>query len=117
MSSTQSDLPVPLVLAPLAGGPFTPQLAAAVCEAGGLGFLASGCLTAGESAGLIAQLRELTDRPFGVNLFAPGSASDRASTPAMWPRSTPTLLHWGVVERIVEEAGSLLEPLRAGSAG
>jgi nitronate monooxygenase len=76
MSSTLSGLPVPIVLAPLAGGPSTPQLAAAVCEAGGLGFLASGYLTAGESASLIAQTRALTDRPFGVNLFAPGSASD-----------------------------------------
>lgn len=77
MSSTLSDLPVPIVLAPLAGGPSTPQLAAAVCEAGGLGFLASGYLTAGESASLIAQTRALTERPFGVNLFAPGSTSDR----------------------------------------
>jgi len=76
MSSTLSELPVPIVLAPLAGGPSTPQLAAAVCEAGGLGFLASGYLTAGESASLISQTRALTDRPFGVNVFVPGSASD-----------------------------------------
>jgi nitronate monooxygenase len=76
MSSTLSDLQVPIVLAPLAGGPSTPELAAAVCEAGGLGFLASGYLTAGESASRISQTRALTDRPFGVNVFAPGSASD-----------------------------------------
>jgi nitronate monooxygenase len=38
--------PVPIVLAPLAGGPSTPALAAAVSEAGGLGFLGSGYLTA-----------------------------------------------------------------------
>lgn len=76
MSGTLSDLHVPIVLAPLAGGPSTPRLAAAVCEAGGLGFLASGYLTAGESASLIAQTRALTDRPFGVNLFVPGSAAD-----------------------------------------
>jgi nitronate monooxygenase len=76
MSSTLSDLQAPIVLAPLAGGPSTPQLAAAVCEAGGLGFLASGYLTADESASLIRQTRALTDSPFGVNVFAPGSASD-----------------------------------------
>ena len=42
--------PVPIVLAPLAGGPSTPALAAAVSEAGGLGFLGSGYLTAGRLA-------------------------------------------------------------------
>ncbi|WP_460339981.1 nitronate monooxygenase [Actinoallomurus acanthiterrae] len=36
------ELPVPIVLAPLAGGPSTPRLTAAVSEAGGLGFLAAG---------------------------------------------------------------------------
>ena len=44
------QLNVPIVLAPLAGGPTTPQLAAAVSEAGGLGFLAAGYLTAGRAA-------------------------------------------------------------------
>ena len=39
----------PVVLAPLAGGPSTPELAAAVSEAGGLGFLAAGYLHAGRS--------------------------------------------------------------------
>ena len=34
-----------IVLAPLAGGPTTPELAAAVTDAGGLGFLAAGYLT------------------------------------------------------------------------
>ena len=36
----------PVVLAPLAGGPSTPDLAAAVSGAGGLGFLAAGYLGA-----------------------------------------------------------------------
>jgi nitronate monooxygenase len=40
------QLGVPVVLAPLAGGPTTPQLAAAVSNGGGLGFLAAGYLTA-----------------------------------------------------------------------
>ena len=39
-------LAVPIVLAPLAGGPGTPQLAAAVSSAGGLGFLPAGYLSA-----------------------------------------------------------------------
>ena len=69
-------LDVPIVLAPLAGGPSTPELAAAVCEGGGLGFLAAGYLTAEATRERIAQTRELTARPFGVNLFVPGRASD-----------------------------------------
>jgi nitronate monooxygenase len=36
------ELDLPIVLAPLAGGPSTPALCAAVSNAGGLGFLAAG---------------------------------------------------------------------------
>lgn len=57
--------------APLAGGPTTPALAAAVCEAGGLGFLAAGYKTAAALADDIEALRRLTRRPFGVNVFYP----------------------------------------------
>jgi nitronate monooxygenase len=70
---------VPIVLAPLAGGPSTPELAAAVCEAGGLGFLAAGYLKVGDLRARIAALRALTDRPFGVNLFVPGVAADASA--------------------------------------
>jgi len=59
----------PIVLAPLAGGPSTPELAAAVSNAGGLGFLGAGYLTAEELARRIARTRELTDEAIGVNLF------------------------------------------------
>ena len=64
-------LDVPIVLAPLAGGPSTPQLTAAVCEAGAFGFLAAGYLTAERLSGQLAELRSLTVRPFGVNVFSP----------------------------------------------
>ena len=69
---------IPVVLAPLAGGPSTPELAAAVSNAGGLGFLASGYLSAAELADRRRRLDELTGRPFGVNLFVPGPAGDLA---------------------------------------
>jgi nitronate monooxygenase len=68
-------LSVPIVLAPLAGGPTTPQLAAAVTNAGGLGFLAAGYLTAGALADQIARARTLTEGPIGVNVFTPGRPS------------------------------------------
>lgn len=73
--SVLERLDVPIVLAPLAGGPSTPELAAAVCNGGGLGFLAGGYLSAGVLEERIGALRELTERPFGVNLFVPGSPS------------------------------------------
>jgi nitronate monooxygenase len=65
----------PIVLAPLAGGPSTPRLAAAVSNAGGLGMLAFGYLSPDAAHEQLAELRELTDRPFGVNVFVPGEAS------------------------------------------
>jgi nitronate monooxygenase len=68
------QLNVPIVLAPLAGGPTTPPLAAAVSEAGGLGFLAAGYLTAAALGERIAAARALTRAPLGVNVFVPGAA-------------------------------------------
>jgi nitronate monooxygenase len=57
----------------MAGGPSTPALAVAVCEAGGLGFLAAGYRSAAELADEIDAIRAATDAPFGVNVFAPPS--------------------------------------------
>jgi nitronate monooxygenase len=72
MSSALTDLfPHPIVQAPMAGGVSVPRLAAAVSEAGGLGFLAAGYKTADGMYQEIKQLRSLTARPFGVNLFMP----------------------------------------------
>jgi nitronate monooxygenase len=65
------ELDVPIVLAPLAGGPATVDLAVAVSEAGGLGFLAAGYRSADDVRGQIGELRSRTERPFGVNVFAP----------------------------------------------
>lgn len=59
----------PIVQAPLSGGPSTPELAASVSSAGGLGFLAAGYRTAEALRAEIARVRELTDAPFGVNVF------------------------------------------------
>ncbi|MFC9929464.1 nitronate monooxygenase [Streptomyces sp. NPDC127190] len=72
MSSALTDLlPHPIVQAPMAGGVSLPRLAAAVSEAGGLGFLAAGYKTADGMYQEIKQLRGLTGRPFGVNVFMP----------------------------------------------
>ncbi|MET9917056.1 nitronate monooxygenase [Streptomyces sp. NPDC059605] len=72
MSSALTDLcRYPIVQAPMAGGTSCPQLAAAVAEAGGLGFLAAGYKTADGMYNEIKQLRGLTGKAFGVNLFMP----------------------------------------------
>jgi nitronate monooxygenase len=70
------ELSVPIVLAPLAGGPSTAALAAAVSESGGLGFLASGYLSAEDLGDRIAETRRLTSRPIGVNVFVPNDPTD-----------------------------------------
>ncbi|GLZ44375.1 hypothetical protein Acsp06_05600 [Actinomycetospora sp. NBRC 106375] len=64
-------LDVPVVAAPMAGGPSTPALVAAVAAAGGMGFLAGGYLTAEALDGQLTDLADRSDRPFGVNLFLP----------------------------------------------
>jgi nitronate monooxygenase len=65
------ELREPIVQAPLAGGASTPRLAAAVNQAGGLGFLAAGYKPAEVVRRDIRELRSLTSEPFGVNIFAP----------------------------------------------
>ncbi|MFI6639785.1 nitronate monooxygenase [Streptomyces sp. NPDC050504] len=61
----------PVVQAPMAGGASCPALAAAVSGAGGLGFLAAGYKTAEAVRKEVAEVRGLTPKPFGVNLFMP----------------------------------------------
>jgi len=68
----------PIVLAPLAGGASTPELTAAVSEAGGFGFLASGYLSPEALEERMVRVRELTEAPFGVNLFVPGDPEAEA---------------------------------------
>ena len=74
MRFSLTQLEHPIVQAPMGGGPSTPALAAAVSKAGGLGFLAAGYRSAAAVREEIGELRRLTGRPFGINLFAPGPA-------------------------------------------
>ncbi len=64
----QLGIRYPILQAPMAGGPGTPQLAAAVSNAGGLGSLAGGYLQPEALRQAIVAVRALTDRPFAVNL-------------------------------------------------
>jgi nitronate monooxygenase len=61
----------PLVLAPMAGGPSTVALAAAVARGGVFPFLAGAYLTPDRLAADIEELRPQSPSGFGVNVFAP----------------------------------------------
>src|SRR3984885_12284259 len=65
------DIAVPIVGAPMSGGPGSPALAAAVSNAGGLGFVPAGYLSADQFAQDVAAARAATTGPLGVNLFVP----------------------------------------------
>jgi nitronate monooxygenase len=65
------ELSCPLFQAPMAGGGDTAELVAAVCQAGGLGFIGAAYLSAEQIVERCGKVRSLTDRPFGINLFAP----------------------------------------------
>jgi nitronate monooxygenase len=79
---TQSDflrdlgITHPIIQAPMAGGPSTPELVAAVSNAGALGSLGSAYSTPEQIAADIKKIRALTDKPFNVNLFAGGYAPE-----------------------------------------
>lgn len=77
MSFDMRSLDKPVIVAPMAGGPTTPELAAAGSTAGGLGFLAAGYLTAEVLAERITAARGLTTGPLGVNLFVVRTSAAR----------------------------------------
>jgi len=69
-----------IIQAPMAGGTTTPELVAAVSNAGALGSLGAAYLTPEQIVGAIAEVRRLTSRPFCVNLFV----SPRPPPPGSW---------------------------------
>ncbi|MFH5187240.1 NAD(P)H-dependent flavin oxidoreductase [Paenibacillus sp. TAB 01] len=68
----------PLFLAGMAGGPSTPELVAAVSEAGGLGTLGAAYMEPDAIGAAIDEIRRRTDAPFAVNLFALRAVDDNA---------------------------------------
>lgn len=76
-------LTVPILQAPMAGVS-TPAMAAAVGEAGGLGGIAIGASDPAGAAAMMAELRQRTDRPFNVNLFAHAPPRIDTAREAAW---------------------------------
>lgn len=79
-----NELREPIVGAPMAGGPSTVALAAAVCEAGGLGFLAAGYRAPDALREDILALRAQTAAAFGVNVFVPAAEPGDAAAVAAY---------------------------------
>ncbi|KND55069.1 Enoyl-[acyl-carrier-protein] reductase [FMN] [Candidatus Paraburkholderia kirkii] len=73
----------PIVQAPMAGVS-TPALAAAVSNAGGLGSLGVGAMNAEGARKVIRETRELTDKPFNINVFCHAPAKADAALEKAW---------------------------------
>lgn len=73
---------LPIIQAPMGGGPSTPELVAAVSNAGGLGSLGAPYLTPEQILNAVRRVRALTEKPFAVNLFAGAYLTETAVDPA-----------------------------------
>jgi nitronate monooxygenase len=71
----------PVIQGPLGGGPSTPELVAAVSNAGGLGSLGAAYSTPDQIASDIRRTQSLTSKPFQVNLFAGGWDANVSADP------------------------------------
>jgi len=67
----------PIIQGPMGGGPSTPELVAAVSNAGGLGSLGAAYLTPDQITDAIRRIRTLSSRPFNVNLFVGGWSTNQ----------------------------------------
>lgn len=74
---------LPIIQAPMAGVA-TPELAAAVSNAGALGSLGAAAWNVEKTREKIAQTRALTSRPFNLNLFCHTTAARDAEREANW---------------------------------
>jgi enoyl-[acyl-carrier protein] reductase II len=93
---------VPIVCAPF--GPWEQvELAAEVCEAGGLGSLGTGLRTVPELRAQWDRLRELTDRPFAVN-HTMRPLDDAAFAATIEARPPVISFHLGVPVDLIERA-------------
>jgi nitronate monooxygenase len=74
---------IPIVQAPMAGET-TPELAAAVSEAGGLGSLGCATFSCEDVHNTVRRLRELTDKPFNLNFFCHHDPAEETERRSAW---------------------------------
>ncbi len=95
---------LPIIQAPMAGVS-TPEMAAAVSQAGGLGSIGVGAVDAEATRQMIAAVRSRTDRPFQVNVFCHRPSTANASREAAWlSRLRPEFARYGATppDRLTE---------------
>jgi NAD(P)H-dependent flavin oxidoreductase YrpB (nitropropane dioxygenase family) len=124
----QLGISLPIWNAGMGGGLAGPALAAAVSNSGGLGVLGMGGLPAPLIRDQIREVRELTNRPFGVNIIMPVMEGD-AQIDCVLEEQVPVLvLFWGdpspyierahqVGTRVVSQVGSVEEAKAVAAAG
>ncbi|MBP8780359.1 MAG: nitronate monooxygenase [Alicycliphilus sp.] len=108
-------LPLPIIQGPMTGSD-TPQLAAAVSAAGGLGFLGCGMRSPAAIREAADAVRAATDRPFGMNLFVLDTPSPTAAeVTAAMARLAPMYARFGLQPeppaRWCEDFGAQFEAL------
>lgn len=80
-----------------------PELAAAVSNAGGLGFIAGGGVTGDDLREWIRRMRSLTDKPFGVNIVMPGGVPESGNPEDLKSMIPPE--HVAFVKKLMKEMG------------
>jgi len=109
----------PLIQAPMAGVS-TPELAAAVSNAGALGSISLGAATPAQASVMLSRLRQLTAAPVNVNLFCHAPPQRDAERERAWlERFAPLFAQYGVppppalteIYPTFDAASPLLEPL------
>lgn len=86
---------LPIIQAPMAGVS-TPEMAAAVSNAGGLGSIGIGAADPEPARTMIRAVRALTDRPFNVNVFCHAPAAPDPAREATWvARLAPEFARYG----------------------
>jgi nitronate monooxygenase len=65
------NIELPIIQAPMAGGVTTSSLVSEVSNSGGLGMIGAGYMTPAHIREQIREIKQLTSKPFGINLFVP----------------------------------------------
>jgi nitronate monooxygenase len=87
---------LPIIQAPMAGGGDTPELVAAVGNAGAFGFVGAAYLDAEQILATAHSVRALTAYPFGMNLFAPTAPPRDANVDAVIEHLMPYYAQLGL---------------------
>jgi nitronate monooxygenase len=99
---------IPLIQAPMAGAQ-GPELAIAVCRAGGLGSLPAAMLTPDHLREQIGAVRGETNAPYNVNFFCHAEPAPNPETEARWRNR---LAHY-YAEASIDPSGVAAAPARA----